>query len=68
MRQSRIIQGTLFEKFAEHEIRRELRVMSQWLDRHRELLELVMTDLRGSPVQATGRDVCRRRQCCAVRY
>ena len=56
MRLQRIIQATLFENFAEHEIGRELRAMSQWLDRHRELLALVMDDLQGCEVQATGRD------------
>ena len=56
MRQRRVIQATLFERFAEHEIGQELKVMSQWLDRHGELLALVMKDLRGRPVRATGRD------------
>src|SRR5215475_4260461 len=56
MRLQRIIQATIFENFAEHEIGRELRAMSQWLDQHRELLALVMDDLRGCEVQATGRD------------
>jgi len=39
MRQQRIIQATLFENFVEHEIGRELKAMSQWLDQHREFLE-----------------------------
>jgi IS5 family transposase len=56
MRLQRIIQATIFENFAEHEIGRELRAMSQWLDQHRELLALVMDDLRGCEVRATGRD------------
>jgi IS5 family transposase len=56
MRQQRIIQATLFENFAEHEIGQELKAMSQWLDQHRELLKLVMKDLRGCEVRATGRD------------
>jgi transposase, IS5 family len=56
MRQQRIIQATLFESFAEHEIGRELKAMSQWLDQHRWVLDWVMNDLRGSAVQATGRD------------
>jgi transposase, IS5 family len=58
MRLQRIIQATLFENFAEHEIGRELRAMSQWLDQHRELLGLVMDDLRCR---------CRRKPWCAAR-
>jgi hypothetical protein len=42
VRPQRVIQATLFENFAEHEIGRELRAMSQCLDQHRELLGLVM--------------------------
>ena len=56
LRPQRIIQATLFENFAEHEIGRELRAMSQCLDQHRELLGLVMNDLRCCEVRATGRD------------
>jgi transposase, IS5 family len=67
VRPQRIIQATLFENFAEHEIGRELRAMSQWLDQHRELLGLVMNDLRGCEVRATGRDGCRRKPWCAAR-
>jgi enoyl-CoA hydratase len=37
MRQERIIQATIFEVFAEHEIGRELKAISQWLDEHRGL-------------------------------
>jgi len=51
-----LIGSTLFENFAEHEIGQELKAMSQWLDQHRELLKLVMKDLRGCEVRATGRD------------
>src|SRR4029077_4567002 len=35
MRQERITQATIFEVFAEHEIGRELKGISQWLDEHR---------------------------------
>jgi len=40
MRQERIIQATIFEVFATHEIGRELKAVSQWLDEHRALLGL----------------------------
>ncbi|MQX92007.1 ISNCY family transposase, partial [Sinorhizobium meliloti] len=46
MRQERTVQGSIFDLFAEHEIGRELEAMSQWLDAHRDLLNLVTSDLR----------------------
>src|ERR1700674_710769 len=55
MRQERIIQATIFEIFAEHEIGRELKAVSQWLDEHRWLLSLVIGELRRHGVQETGR-------------
>ena len=55
MRQERIIQATIFEVFAEHEIGRELKAISQWLDGHRELLGLAASDLRRLGIQETGR-------------
>src|SRR6266536_679785 len=55
MRQERTVQGTLFEIFAEHEIGRELMAMSQWLDEHRDVLGLVVADLRRHGLKDTGR-------------
>lgn len=55
MRQERIIQASIFDVFAQHEIGRELRAISQWLDEHRALLSLVTGDLRRHKVQETGR-------------
>ena len=55
MRQERIIQATIFDVFAEHEIGRELKAVSRWLDEHRALLSLVVDDLRRHGVQETGR-------------
>src|SRR6266852_3219918 len=55
MRQERIIQSTIFDVFAGHEIGRELKAVSQWLDAHRALLSLVVGDLRRHGVQETGR-------------
>src|SRR5437660_2871581 len=55
MRQERIIQATIFEVFAEHEIGRELKAISQWLDEHRGLLGLAASDLRRHGIQETGR-------------
>ncbi len=55
MRQERTIQASIFDLFAEHEIGRELKAMSQWLDGHHELLGLVAKDLGQGGVKATGR-------------
>ncbi len=55
MRQERIIQATIFDVFAQHEIGRELKAMSQWLDEHRALLSVVSGDLHRHKVQETGR-------------
>jgi IS5 family transposase len=56
MRQERTVQASLFDLFAEHEIGRELKAMSQWLDEHRELLAWVAEDLRRRGVKETGRE------------
>jgi transposase, IS5 family len=55
MRQERTVQASRFDLFAEHEIGRELKAMSQWLDEHRELIGLAAEDLRQHDVMETGR-------------
>jgi transposase, IS5 family len=55
MRQERTVQASIFDLFAGHEIGRELKAMSAWLDDHRELASLVAADLRRHGVRATGR-------------
>ena len=55
MRQERTVQANIFDLFAEHEIGRELKAMSQWLDEHRELIGLAAEDLRRQGVRETGR-------------
>lgn len=55
MRQERTVQASIFDVFAGHEIGRELKAMSEWLDAHRTLLGLVAEDLRRDGVRATGR-------------
>lgn len=55
MRQERTVQASIFDLFAEHEIGRELKAMSQWLDEHQHLLGLVTRDLRRHGVKETGR-------------
>ena len=55
MREKRTVQSSLFDIFAEHEIGRELKAMSAWLDNHPEVLAWVERDLRPGPVEASGR-------------
>lgn len=55
MRQERTVQASIFDVFATHEIGRELKAMSQWLDEHCDLLGLVARDLVRLGVKATGR-------------
>jgi IS5 family transposase len=56
MRQERTVQASLFDLFADHEIGRELKAMSQWLDEHGELIGLVAGDLCRRGVKETGRE------------
>ena len=55
MRQERTVQGSLFDIFAAHEIGRELKAMSHWLDEHRDLPGLVAADLCRHDLKDTGR-------------
>ena len=54
-RQERIMQASIFDIFAGHEIGCELKAISDWLDEQRSLLSLVIGDLRRQGVQETGR-------------
>ena len=56
MRQERTIQASIFDLFADHEIGRELKAMSKWLDEHRGLIGLAAEDLRRHGVKETGRE------------
>jgi IS5 family transposase len=55
MRQERTVQASIFDVFAGHEIGRELKAMSEWLDGNRALLGPVAEDLRRDGVRDTGR-------------
>ncbi|MDR3471295.1 MAG: ISNCY family transposase [Devosia sp.] len=55
MRQQRTIQASLFDLFALHEIGRELKAMSAWLDEQPELVLRVAADLCRIGVRRTGR-------------
>ena len=65
MRQERTVQASLFDLFAGHEIGRELKAISQWLDEHPALVKLVSEDLRGEGAE-TGGAGCRWNRCCAA--
>ncbi|KOF13927.1 transposase, partial [Ensifer adhaerens] len=56
MRQESTVQSRIFDLFAGHEIGRELKAMSQWLDEHGEVLSRVTEDLRRQGVKETGRE------------
>jgi len=55
MRQKRTIQATIFDLYADHQLGRELKDMSQWLDAHPELAIWVAADLGDEGVKDTGR-------------
>jgi IS5 family transposase len=55
MRQERTVQASIFDLFAGHEIGRELKAMSQWLDEHPELIGLAAEDLHRLGIKETGR-------------
>jgi IS5 family transposase len=56
MRSKRTVQASIFDLFAGHEIGRELKAISLWLDQcGMELVELIAKDLGGDLVKPTGR-------------
>lgn len=54
MREKRTVQSSIFHFFADHEIGRELQAISNWLDSHPEILELVAADLQEVKVKDCG--------------
>ena len=55
MREKRTVQTSIFEHYAEHEIGRELKAMSEWLDQNTDLLDWVAADIKRRNVEETGR-------------
>jgi IS5 family transposase len=55
MRDKHTVQRSIFEHYAEHEIGRELKAMSDWLDQHLDLLDRVAADINPRIVEDTGR-------------
>ena len=62
MRQERTVQASIFDLFAGHEIGRELKAMSSWLDQNPALATLAAKDL-----QRLGGRACLPKQCCVAR-
>ncbi len=55
MREKRTVQSSIFHFFADHEIGQELQAISNGLDSHPEILELVAADLQEVKVNDCGR-------------
>lgn len=55
MREKRTIQASIFEYYPEHEIGRELKAMSEWLDENLDLLDWLAADVKNRNVEETGR-------------
>ena len=55
MRETRTAQQSIFQSETDHEIAHELKRMSDWLDDHPELLDLVAQDVRSGKGSTTGR-------------
>lgn len=55
MREKHTVQRSIFDHYVEHDIGRELKAMSEWLDTHPELLDLVAGDTLNPNATKTGR-------------
>jgi IS5 family transposase len=62
MRTKRTHQMSIYETFAEHEIGRELKAISSWLDRHINLLEWAEQYIQRKGIKDTG--LYRSRSAC----
>ena len=55
MRAKRTHQMSIYERFSEHEIGQELKVISEWLDRHVDVLDWAEKDIQRKGIKDTGR-------------
>lgn len=55
MRETRVAQVSIFENYSKHELGIRLRTLSELLDQHPEILELISGDLVNKSVSPTGR-------------
>ena len=53
MREKRTVQSSIFEAYGEHDVGRELKAMSEWLDSHPQLLDAVMGEIHAEHVDGT---------------
>jgi IS5 family transposase len=56
MRQSRVVQISIFEKYSQHEFGMRLEQLSKILDRYPEILDLIEQDLIDTLCKKTGRN------------
>ena len=56
IRAKRTHQISIYEAFSKHEIGRELKAVSDWLDAHIEVLDWVSTDVQRERLKPTGRN------------
>lgn len=56
MRKKRTVQASIFEVYSNHETGKELKAISQFLDKHPEFIDWVELDLREEDVLDTGRE------------
>ena len=56
MRETRITQASLFENYSKHELGTRLKILSDILDRHTEILPLIQSDLQHESVSNVGRN------------
>ena len=56
MRAKRTHQMSIYEVFSKHEIGQELKVISEWLDAHIEVLDWVFADIQREQLKPTGRN------------
>ena len=67
MRPERTLQASIFDLFAGHEIGRELKAMSAWLDDQSAVIGRVAEDLRQRGRKPTGVTDCRQSRCFGAR-
>ena len=68
MRQKCTVQGSIFDLYAEHEIGRELKAMSDWLDEHPEILDWIAPDLCRAESNRPGVKGCQSSRSCVAPF
>ena len=68
MRQERTVQASIFDLFADHEIGRELKAMSQWLDGIASSSGWRRRICADTASRRPGEKACRPSRSCAARF